>query len=194
MSRPIHVIALILAVPLFASDVKAQLILSSEVPGGGPLPLAIMTTTVPAPAGALVTIDMSGCPGLVPVPTPGVAVACGAPGPAGNSVSAVAGPAGAVFTVLGYSLPAPAAPSFCAALFVAGAPVGPFNVAAADLNGAGGCNPADGALYMVDYFSFTNPARANYNGIGGVNPADAAIFLTLRDVSGADFTPAGGCP
>ena len=151
---------------------------------------------------SVVVINASGCTGTEirlssNQPHAGVFVNCAA-----KSVSAVTNGAGtATFRLLGRIGTHPGFAtgkvSGCGSVTADGVPLGPINVAIADQNGAGGCNAADGALFLADRDNGGSPknqARSDFNGAAGVNAADGAIFLQLRDFSGADVTEAADCP
>jgi hypothetical protein len=151
---------------------------------------------------SVVVITMSGCTGTEirlssNQPHAGVFVNCAA-----KSVSAVTNASGiATFRLLGRVGTHPGfatgVVSGCASVTADGVPLGAINVSVADQNGAGGCNAADGALFLADRDNATSPknqARSDFNGAAGVNAADGAIFLQLRDFSGADVTEAADCP
>jgi hypothetical protein len=151
---------------------------------------------------AVVVINGAGCTGTEirlssNQPHAGVFVNCAA-----KSVSAVTNASGiATFRLLGRIGTHPGFAtgkvSGCASVTADGVALGAINMAIADQNGAGGCNAADGALFLADRDNAGSPknqARSDFNGAAGVNAADGAIFLQLRDFSGVDITEAADCP
>jgi len=151
-------------------------------------------------ANSVVTINMTGCLGTeikLCDTQPLVVLNCGA-----KTVSATTNASGvAVFRILGRIGVNPGFAtgkvSGCATVTADGVPFGSVNVAVADLDGAGGCGPADGSLFLADRDNAGSPknqARSDYNGVGGVNPADGSIFLQLRDFSATDASANTDCP
>ena len=151
---------------------------------------------------SVVIINAAGCTGTEirlssNQPHAGVFVNCAA-----KSVSAVTNVSGvATFRLLGRIGTHPGFAtgkvSGCASVTADGVALGAINVAVADQNGAGGCNAADGALFLADRDQGASPknqARSDFNGAAGVNAADGALFLQLRDFSGVDVTEAADCP
>ena len=199
--RPLFLCSLLV---VLATPLAHALVLSPVGSGGGPYgALPGGTVAIPAPVGAVVVIDMSGCFDLSPGPaTPApVAVACGGPGPAGNTLTAISvAPGVATFSVLGSATNpgggGPGAVSPCAVVFIGGVAAGPINISSPDQNGVGGLNVADGSLFLQDRDLLASPknqARSDFNNSGTVNPADGAIFLTWLFGAFPNSSPAT-CP
>ena len=152
---------------------------------------------------SVVVVTMSGCTASEirlssNQPHAGVFVNCAA-----KSVSAVTNGSGvATFRLLGRIAAHPGfasgAAAQCGSVTADGVPLGTIGVAVADQNGAGGCNSADGSLFLADRDNAAgqNRSRSDYNGAGSpaVNAADGSLFLQLRDFSGADVSEAADCP
>ena len=193
------------------------ILVSQESPGGaGALPIpglgnvAVHTYTIRDGANnavnnSVVTINMSVCvPGggteiklSDPQTFAGVSRNCAA-----KTVSVTTNASGvAVFRLLGRVLtnpgPGSGVASQCAVVTADGVPFGTVNVATGDLNGGGGINPADGALFLADRdtppANTRNLARSDYNGSGLVNPADGGIYIALQDYSLVDVTAGTDC-
>jgi len=153
---------------------------------------------------SVVVISMAGCTSAEirlssNQPFAGVFVNCAA-----KSVSAVTNASGiATFRLLGRIASHPGtgsgATAQCASVSADGVSLGTINVAVADQNGAGGCNAADGSLFLADRDTPAgqNRARSDFNGAistPAVNAADGSLFLQLRDFSGVDASEAADCP
>ena len=128
----------------------------SVAPGAGAPPLYFQFT-VPAPAGAVVTVDFSACgpfwlAAAQPMPAGFPAQVVGCPG---HTVSTISTPGGvAIFRIIAASnnpngtAPGPAGP--CAAVTVAGAPAGMLLVATMDQDNQLGVTAADLGAVISD--------------------------------------------
>lgn len=156
----------------------------------GAVPDPLATFTVPAPAGAAVTISLLGCPGYVIhalAPVGGI-IFCGIP-----LVGVVAGPTGAVFTIGGCGGAAIAGPP-CAAVTIAGVPAGPLILSSFDLNCSGGVGAADVSLWIADFISPPYEQRSDYNKDGALGAGDLSMLISVFVGGGSPSTCAPVCP
>jgi len=85
----------------------------------------------------------------------------------------------------------PAAAGFkCATVYAGRAILGSINVAAFDLNGGGGSNPADVSLFLQDFFEGGYKGRSDYDCSNAITPAD--LSLLLQAGFGAGSLQSGG--
>jgi hypothetical protein len=156
---------------------------------GGVDPVA--TFTVPAPAGALVVIDLTFCPGfsISGVGGPGQVVACGPL----KTVSTVAGPGGAVFTIGGCG--GGLTPLFaCATVTVAGVAAPPLRIGVFDRDCANGVGAGDLALVINDFVNAPAEQRSDYDKSGVVGAGDLAILINVFIAGGSTATCPVMCP
>ena len=112
-------------------------------------------------------------------PHPGLRVECDANGARVLATTDQNGTA--VFRIVGAASAGPGGPVAagfkCATVYAGVATLGTINVAAFDLNGGGGVNPADLSLFLPDSFDADVEGRSDYNCSNTVNPTDLSILI-----------------
>jgi len=101
----------------------------------------------------------------------------------------------AVFTVVGAGIPgrpASAQPAF--RIYADGILLGSPTLSAFDLDGVGGVDMNDLALWFADYISGANPMRADFDGTGGVSGADLSVWAAVYFGGGSTQSAASYCP
>ncbi len=187
--------------------VPACIKLVAKDPGGLPDPTGtfscnIRDVTNAVVANSSVVVDFSGCCNDVRIST--LAVAGQIVDGATKTVRGVTDAFGDVsFTIMGAAggtgfAGSPAAG--CAKIYADGQLItdgiahSQVEVATYDLDGAGGINPADASLLLVDYLALGKP-RDNMDCAGGVNPADASyLLLRYLSVYALGAAPYAACP
>lgn len=101
----------------------------------------------------------------------------------------------AVFTIVGAGIPGrPASTQFQFHVYADGVLLGSPTVSAFDLDGVGGVNMNDLALWFADYISGANPMRSDYDGSGGVTGADLSRWAAVYFGGGSTQSAASYCP
>jgi len=138
-----------------------------------------------------VVLDFTACPGLTiySVPTPPQPITCPPPT---RTVTAFAGPGGAIFTIGGCTLgPLGAAP--CATVSVGGGPPAPLRIGSFDLNCAGGVGAGDLAICISDFVFAPAEQRSDYNRDGVVGAGDLSLLIAVFVGGGSAVTCAPRC-
>lgn len=143
--------------------------------------------------GTTITFDFGGCTGVrlsTESLDPAVVPMC-----ASRSWSTLSDLQGvARLTVLGGSTGAAAPAVSRVHIYADGVLLGTLPVATYDLDGNGGVNSADLALWMDDYGSGTPMDRSDYDGNGLVDSSDLASWLTAYSLGGSAESASAYCP
>lgn len=153
-----------------------------------------------------VTLDFSGCSDLrigTVQPDPGTLLQC-VPTPEhptpGALVSKRTDASGnATFRVVGsasHTMSGESGAGFkCMRLYAGSQLLATVNVAAFDLDGAGGVSPADLAVWLPDAFAYPGVyvSRSDYNCTNSINPADLSLLLAASFGGGSTQSVGDSC-
>ncbi len=140
-----------------------------------------------------VMIDFGACDPDIRIsltqPHPGLRVECDANGARVYGTTDANGVLNA--RIVGAATPGATAAGFkCASVYGGGQILGTINVAACDLDGSGGANPADISRFLVDLFDGDFEGRTDYNCSNTISPTDLSLLLQLS--FGAGSVNSGG--
>jgi hypothetical protein len=187
------------------SDVPCGLILVGST-GGVADPRGQFTITVRDAAhnpiaGISVVIDFNACtPDIRLCSTQlaaGVTADCS--GSVGSVSAVTDGTGSVVMRIMGgannCSAHTPGAGFKCATVSAGGVNLGNINVAAFDLTGDGGVNPADISVWIPDQFDYptTYVSRSDYNCSGTISPADLSLLFGAFFADGSTVSCAAYC-
>ncbi len=143
-----------------------------------------------------VMIDFGACEPDIRIsmnqPYPGIRAECDA---TGARIIATTDANGSITArIVGAASPgAAAAPYKCAAVYAGGQLMATINVAASDLDGGGGSNPADISLFLTDLFDADFEGRSDYNCSNTISPTDLSVLLQVTLGAGSFHSGGNYC-